>query len=199
MTFVSVTQQFNATHSVGRLTLNILLSFARFEREIISERTRDKIAAARRKGKWPGGMPLLGDGVLPGPAGAKLVLNEDEARRARAIFELYLEHQALIPVARELDRRGWADKRWTTRKGSDRGGRPFDKTTLYRLLASRTCLGPVTRGEQAYAGEHPAIVDAKLFERVRAVPGRNGDTGGAAVRNRYGALLKGILRCSCCD
>src|SRR4028119_905753 len=89
VSFVSVTQQFNTTHSMGRLTLNILLSFAQFEREIISERTRDKIAAARLKGKWSGGKPLLGYDVERTPAGSRLVVNEDEAVRVRAIFDLY--------------------------------------------------------------------------------------------------------------
>src|SRR4029077_1921417 len=93
VSFVSVTQQFYSATSMGRLILNVLLSFAQFEREIISERTRDKIAAARRKGKWVGGMPLLGYDV--GPRGSKLRVNEEEAVRVRAIFALYLEHGAL--------------------------------------------------------------------------------------------------------
>ena len=108
--FVSVTQQFNTTHSMGRLTLNILLSFAQFEREIISERTRDKIAAARRKGKWAGGRPVLGYDVVSSPAGSRLVVNEDEAERVRRIFGLYLEHEALIPTVKALAARGWAAK-----------------------------------------------------------------------------------------
>src|SRR4028119_2442397 len=115
VSFVSVTQQFNTTHSMGRLTLNILLSFAQFEREIISERTRDKIAAARRKGKFSGGKPRLGYDIVSAPAGAKLVVNEDEAAIVRGIFDLYLEHEALIPVVTALARRGWHNKRWTTR------------------------------------------------------------------------------------
>src|SRR6185436_2945345 len=109
VSFVSVTQQFNTTHSMGRLTLNILLSFAQFEREIISERTRDKIAAARRKGKFSGGIPLLGYDIVSSPAGAKLVVNKDEAHRVRKIFELYAEKQALIPVVKELAKRGWGN------------------------------------------------------------------------------------------
>jgi site-specific DNA recombinase len=137
---------------MGRLTLNILLSFAQFEREIISERTRDKIAAARRKGKFSGGMPLLGYDVASGPGGAKLVVNEEEAEQVRAIFDLYIEHQALIPVVRELAVRGWANKRWTTRRGTERGGRPFDKTTLYHLLTNRTYLGMVTHKGKAHPG-----------------------------------------------
>lgn len=104
--FVSVTQQFNTGTSMGRLVLNVLLSFAQFEREIISERTRDKIAATRRKGKWAGGHPLLGYDVDPN--GFKLVVNPDEAERVRAIFGLYLEHESLLPVVRELDVDGQA-------------------------------------------------------------------------------------------
>jgi site-specific DNA recombinase len=102
ISFVSVTQQFNTASSVGRLVLNVLLSFAQFEREIISERTRDKIAAARRKGKWAGGHPILGYDV--DPRGFRLVVNEDEAVRVRAIFELYLELRAMIPAVEELER-----------------------------------------------------------------------------------------------
>src|SRR3954469_5304361 len=97
VSFVSVTQHFNTTHSMGRLTLNILLSFAQFEREIISERTRDKIAAARRKGKWSGGKPLLGYDIPSAPAGSKPLVNPDEAEQVNGIFSLYLEHEALIP------------------------------------------------------------------------------------------------------
>jgi len=102
--FVSVTQQFNTSTSMGRLMLNVLLSFAQFEREIISERTRDKIAATRRKGKWSGGMPMLGYDV--DLQGGRLLVNEDEARTVRAIFELYLEHQSLIETVKVLNDRG---------------------------------------------------------------------------------------------
>jgi hypothetical protein len=109
VSFVSVTQQFNTTSSMGRLTLNILLSFAQFEREIISERTRDKIAAARRKGKWSGGRPILGYDVAPG--GGRLVVNDDEAARVRAIYEVYLDRQSLIETITELRSRGGATKR----------------------------------------------------------------------------------------
>src|SRR3712207_3648394 len=120
VSFVSVTQQFNTTHSMGRLTLNILLSFAQFEREIISERTRDKLAAARRKGKWAGGRPVLGYDVVRSPAGSKLVVNEDEAERVRRIFALYLEHEALIPTVRAIAAKGWLGKAYETKRGRDR-------------------------------------------------------------------------------
>ena len=105
---------------MGRLTLNILLSFAQFEREIIGERIRDKIAAAKRKGKHTGGMPILGYDIAP--EGGKLLVNEDEAAIVRGIFELYLERMSLIETIKELDARGWASKHWTTRKGRERGG-----------------------------------------------------------------------------
>src|SRR5262245_41734145 len=105
---------------MGRLVLNVLLSLAQFEREIIAERTRDKIAATRRKGKWAGVYPLLGYDV--DPKGSKLLVNEDEAVQVRAIFALYLQHQGLLPVVQELERRGWTGKRWQTRKGHERGG-----------------------------------------------------------------------------
>ncbi len=108
VSFISVTQQFNTTCSMGRLTLNILLSFAQFEREIISERTRDKIAAARRKGKWSGGMPLLGYDIDPN--GSKLIVDPVEAKRVRAIFDLYLEHRSLLTVADQLAERAWVTK-----------------------------------------------------------------------------------------
>src|SRR6516225_9627777 len=118
VSFVSVTQQFNTATSMGRLVLNVLLSFAQFEREIIAERTRDKVAATRRKGKWTGGTPPLGYDL--DPRGGRLVVNQGEAARVRAIFELYLEHQALRPVVQELARRGWVTKQRQTAKG----GRP---------------------------------------------------------------------------
>jgi site-specific DNA recombinase len=120
--FVSVTQQFNTANSMGRLMLNVLLSFAQFEREIISERTRDKIAATRRKGQWTGGMPVLGYDVSQ--PGSRLVVHDLEAVQVRQIFELYLEHRSLLKVVEELRNRGWCNKRWTTRKSLHRGGKP---------------------------------------------------------------------------
>ena len=123
VSFVSVTQHFNTSQSMGRLTLNILLSFAQFEREIISERTRDKIAAARRAGYWSGGIPPLGYDIDRSNGSIRLVINPSEADRVRRIFELYLEQRSLLKVTRILDQRGWRTKRWITRKGHQRGGR----------------------------------------------------------------------------
>jgi site-specific DNA recombinase len=194
ISFVSVTQQFNTTHSMGRLTLNILLSFAQFEREIIAERTRDKIAAARRKGKWSGGAPILGYDVVD----TKLVVNEIEGKRVRQIFELYLEQQALIPTARELNRRGWTTKCWTTKKGKTRGGAGFTKTNLYQLLTNVVYAGKVRYKDEVHEGEHDGIVPADVFDRVQQLLARNGRTGGREVRNRTGSLLRGLLFCRPC-
>ena len=196
VSFVSVTQQFSTTSSMGRLTLNILLSFAQFEREIISERTRDKMAAARRKGKYVGGAPILGYDI--DRERSCLVVNEQEATRVRQIFELYLEQQSLIPTIAELDRRGGVTKRWTTKKGKQRGGRPFNKNNLYGLLTNATYIGKICYKDEVYEGQHQAIVDSDVFERVRRLLRLNHRTGGARVRNKFGALLKGLLHCAPC-
>ncbi len=195
--FVSVTQQFNTTSSLGRLTLNILLSFAQFEREMIAERTKDKMSAARRKGRWVGGIPMLGYDISE--RGGALVVNKDEAARVRAIFDLYLEHGSLIPVVEELNRRGWRMKEWMTRKGRLAGGGPFAKNRLYNLLTNIAYIGKVEHGGQIYEGEHEGIVDPEIWQRVQDRLRHNGRTGGRQVRNKYGALLKGILRCASCD
>ena len=139
-------QQFNTTASLGRLTLNILLGFAQFEREMISERTRDKMSAARRKGKWVGGNPVLGYDV--DPDGGALVVNAAEAVRVRAIFGLYLELGSLLPVVSELGHRGWTLKRWTTRDGKTVGGKPFTRPRLHQILTNVIYTGQVRhRGE----------------------------------------------------
>src|SRR6516162_766561 len=196
VSFVSVTQQFNTATSMGRLVLNVLLSFAQFEREIIAERTRDKVAAIRRKGKWAGGTPLLGFDL--DPRGGRLLVNDEEAQRVRAIFALYLEHRALLPVVQELARRGWVGKRWQTRKGRLRGGRPFDKTSLYRLLSNVAYAGKVRYKDEVHDGEQPAIIDLDTFGRVQALLRCHGPEVGAPSPNRFSSLLKGLLRCVPC-
>jgi site-specific DNA recombinase len=195
--FVSVTQQFNTASSMGRLILNVLLSFAQFEREIIGERTRDKIAATRRKGKWAGGYPVLGYDVDPDTR--RLAVNADEAARVRAIFGLYEEHESLLPVVQDLARRGWANKRWTTKKGVERGGDGFTRTSLYRLLTNPLYAGKVKYKAELHDGEHAAVVDPGTFQRTQTLLRRNGSTGGRHCRNQFGAILKGLLRCAACD
>jgi site-specific DNA recombinase len=197
VSFVSVTQQFNTATSMGRLVLNVLLSFAQFEREIIAERTRDKMAATRRKGKWSGGMPVLGYDL--DPRGRRLHVNEEEAERVRAIFTLYLEYQALLPVVQELAHRGWVGKCWRTRHGRQRGGRPFTKTSLYRLLTNVLYAGKVRYKDEIHDGEQTALIDADVFQRVQALLKSHGPEVGPPSIHRFSALLKGLLRCVACD
>jgi site-specific DNA recombinase len=194
--FVSITQQFNSATSMGRLILNVLLSFAQFERELISERTRDKIGAARRKGKWSGGTPVLGYDVdVPT---TKLVVNEAEAVQVRAIFELYLRRQTLRAVLDDLEQRGWVNKRWRTRKGCERGGRPFTLTSLQQLLTNVLYAGHIKHKGALFPGEHDRIVDATIWRQVQEMLGARSRTKEALVRTRCAALLKGLLHCRPC-
>ncbi|MBI4902872.1 MAG: recombinase family protein [Acidobacteria bacterium] len=197
VSFVSVTQQFNTTNSLGRLTLNILLSFAQFEREMIAERTRDKMGAARRRGKWVGGNPVLGYDVSP--KGGSLVINESEAQRVREIFNMYLEFGSLIPVIEELNRRGWRMKAWVTREGRNAGGKIFVKNSLYNMLTNIIYTGKVGFDGQVYEGEHARIVDDGVWNRVQEGLNRNGRRGGRNISNKHGAILKGLVRCASCD
>jgi hypothetical protein len=121
------------------------------------------------------------------------------ANRVRQIFELYLEHQSLLAVVKELNARGWRTKRWTTRKGVARGGRQFDKTSLYQLLTKVAYIGKVRYKVEIHQGEHEPIIDIETFNQVETLLQRNGRSGCRAVRNKHCALLRGLLRCAACD
>ena len=193
---VSVTQQFDTSTAWGRMVLNILMGFAQFEREMISERTRDKMTAARRRGKWTGGIPVLGYDVHPD--GGKLVVNDAEAQRVRAIFDLYREIGSLSATCRELEERGWTRKRWTTKRGKESGGAPFVKATLHHFLTNPIFIGRVRHKGEEFDGEHEAIVEEAAYTEVQRRLRSNGHKRTAAVRNRYGAFLKGVLHCAHC-
>jgi site-specific DNA recombinase len=197
VSFVSVTQQFNTRTSLGRLTLNILLSFAQFEREIIGERTRDKMSAARRKGKWVGGMPVLGYDI--DPRGGRLMVNDGEATRVREIFKLYAMHRSLAPTIAELQLRQWTTKSWTTKKGLRRAGSAFDKASLLRFLTNAIYIGKVEHKGTIYPGEQAAIVNQDLWEEINTElrAARRGRSG--VVRTKQNALLSGLLFCRSCD
>ena len=197
VSFVSVTQPINTADSAGRLMLNVLLSFAQFERETIADRTRDKMSAARRKGKWTGGMPVLGYDIHPD--GGRLVVNEGEAEQVREIFRMYVRYKSLRAVCEELDHRKWRTKAWTTRKGALRGGTAFTKSTLQRHLTNVTYTGKVNHRGQVYAGEHEAIISTRTFNRVQELIAENKRSCGAKGRNKYGFLLRGLVRCAACD
>lgn len=192
---VSITQSLDTGSSMGRLTLNILLSFAQFERELISERTRDKMAAARRRGKWAGGKPPLGYDVV----NSRLVVNELEADRIREIFCLYLDRKSLLEVVKELNHRGWTTKRWTTKGGKVKGGSKFDKNNLYYFLRNVLYIGKVSYQDEIYEGEHEGIVEPAVFELVQQQLMRHGKSGGLGTRVKNGGILSSLIRCHACE
>lgn len=163
VSFVAVTQQFNTTTSMGRLTLNVLLSFAQFERELSAERVRDKVAASRRKGKWTGGTVPLGYGTKD----KKLVIDKSEAETVRTIFGLYLELGSFSKLVTELDRRKIVTKRRNTKVAKYRGGIPFTYGPLAYFLKNRIYLGETHHGGKWFKGEHQAILDQATFDRVQ--------------------------------
>ena len=196
VSFVSVTQQFATNTPMGRLMLNILLSFAQYERELTAERTRDKMVAARRKGKWTGGMPMLGYDIAP--EGGKLIINKEEAIRIREIFNLYLEYNSLIKTARELNNRGWTTKQWITKSGKNRGGKPFSKTNLHSLLKNPIYIGKIKYRDEWFEGEHDPIIYEETWNRVQILLRRNGVKNGKKSGSQYNSLLKGLLYCASC-
>ena len=193
--FVSVTQQFNTTHSMGRLTLNILLSFAQFEREIIAERTKDKMSAARKKGKWVGGHPILGYDI--DRVAGRLVVNSVEAEVVRGIFSIYREKESLLETLREVNRHGWQRKSWLTRDNRMVGGGAWDKNNLYNLLTNIAYTGRVSYDGEIYPGEHEALLSVPDWEDVQSIMKSNGKSG--TTRNPTDAALRGILYCAHCN
>jgi site-specific DNA recombinase len=188
ISFVAVTQQFNTTTSMGRLTLNVLLSFAQFERELSSERVRDKIAASRRKGKWTGGTVPLGYEAMD----KKLVVYKTEAETVRTIFRLYLELKSFGRLVAELDRRGIVTKRRDTKVAKYNGGIPFTYGPLAYLLKNRVYIGEVHHGGKWFEGEQKAILDRQIFEQVQALLKTNAN--GSRIKHfQSGAMLQGKL------
>src|ERR1700746_3003304 len=163
VSFVSVTQQFNTTSSMGRLTLNVLLSFAQFEREVTGERIRDKITASKKKGMWMGGIVPLGYDASE----RTLVVNAAEAETVRCIFALYRELGCVRRVKGEADRLGLNTKRSTTADGIERGGKPFSRGHIYNLLSNPIYIGEITHKGQLYPGQHQPLIDAYTWAAVR--------------------------------
>ena len=179
VTFVSITQSFNTTTSMGRLTLNILLSFAQYEREIIGERIRDKVAASKARGMWMGGKVPLGYDVVA----RKLVVNEDEAPRVRRLFEFFAETGSGVETVRRLHAEGAASKT----------GRPLNKGDVYKLLNNRTYVGEVEHKGQVFPGEHQGIVPRELWDRAHAVLQVSPRVRANQNRQHAPALLKGLI------
>jgi site-specific DNA recombinase len=187
--FVSVTQQFNTTTSMGRLTLNMLLSFAQFEREIAGERIRDKIAASKKKGMWMGGNVPLGYDVKD----RKLIVNEPEAATARLIFRRYAELGSVALLKAQLDRLGLVSKRREGAAGRLAGGQHFSRGALYLMLQNRTYRGEITHQGTAYPGQHEAIIDPELWQIVQDKLAANRQERALAVGAEAPSLLAGLI------
>jgi DNA invertase Pin-like site-specific DNA recombinase len=189
VSFVSVTQQFNTTSSMGRLTLNILLSFAQFEREVTGERIRDKIAASKKKGMWMGGQPALGYNVKA----RKLIVNTTEAETVRRIFRRYTELKSVRELKEDLDAAGTVSKVRTASDGSLYGGQPIARGALYLMLQNRIYRGEIVHRGKSYPGEHEAIVDEALWDKVQAILLENRVDRANGKPGHESSLLMGVL------
>jgi site-specific DNA recombinase len=163
VTFVSVTENFNTTTSMGRLTLNMLLSFAQFEREVIGERIRDKFLASKRKGMWMGGCPPLGYDVVD----RKLVINRQEAKIITFFFEQYMRHGSIVQLMKEAEERCYRGKSWTTQDGKERAGKKFNVTVINKMMRNPVYKGVMAHKGTHYKGEHEAIIPAELWDSVQ--------------------------------
>jgi site-specific DNA recombinase len=189
VSFVSVTQQFNTTTSMGRLTLNVLLSFAQFEREVTGERIRDKIAASKKKGMWMGGLVPLGYDLK----GRQLVINPKEAKLVQEIFAQYLNLGSVAELKHYLDRKRIRTKARTSVTGRPFGGEPYARGGLYKLLRNEVYIGRIAHREQSYVGQHPAIIEPEIWEKVSALLSNNNDGQRTRGRKVSSSLLVGIL------
>ena len=188
VSFVSITQQFNTTTSMGRLTLNVLLSFAQFEREVAGERIRDKITASKKKGMWMGGLPSLGYDVQ----NRKLVVNDEEALTVLHVFRRYVELRSVRTLQAELDAAGVRSKLRTLADGTPYGGQNLSRGALYLMLQNRIYRGEITHKGDAYPGEHPAIVDKALWDKVQAILADNRVDRATGSDAKYPSLLAGL-------
>lgn len=189
VSFVSVTQAFNTTNSMGRLTLNVLLSFAQFEREVTGERIRDKIAASKKKGMWMGGLPSLGYDVKD----RKLVVNEGEAQTVHYIYQRYLELGSVADLQAELKSKGIVSKMRSNRHGKKIGGNAFSRGALYLMLQNKIYIGEITHKGESYPGQHAAIIDADLWNNVQTILQQNRVDRKVQSSAKDSSLLTGLI------
>ena len=194
VSFVSVTQNFNTYDSMGRLTLNVLLSFAQFEREVSGERIRDKISASKKKGMWMGGPLPLGYDLKD----KKLVVNPDEAEVVRLMFEKYLVCKSPQYLADWLNNSGYRTKMKITKSGKTIGGKPFDRAHLYRILDNRLYLGKIYYKGELYDGQHEAIISQNLWDKVHKLKDKPFAEKASINKTFEFKTLKGLLFCGCC-
>jgi DNA invertase Pin-like site-specific DNA recombinase len=189
VSFVSVTQQFNTTTSMGRLTLNVLLSFAQFEREVTGERIRDKIAASKRKGMWMGGMAPIGYVAKD----RQLVADPQQAARVQQIYRLYLELGCVRRLQAELSRRGWVTPARATRRADAKGGRPFSRGHLHAILRNPIYLGKIVHRQTVFDGQHPAIIEQSLWDAVQEQLRSNRQGERSGISASHPSLLTGLV------
>lgn len=189
VTFVAVTQHFNATDAMGRMVLNIMLTFAQFERELTSERIRDKFAASKRKGLWMHGIPPLGYDVKE----RRLVINDAEAELVRWVYRRFRDVRSLQKVAEEARESGYRNKAWTSLAGRHSPGKVLDKGAIHKILHNRTYLGHLKHHDSEFENTHPPIIDALLWQRTREVLAVNARTRANHSRANVTFLLKGLL------
>jgi len=194
VTFVSITQSFNTTTSMGRLTLNVLLSFAQYERETTADRIRDKYAESLRKGLWMGGCPPLGYDIQ----NRELVVNPAEAEQVRHIFRRFAETGSPTQVVNELRQGGFHNKTWKTTEGALRQGRFLNKVALYRILKNRVYLGEAAYKDEIHPGRHQAIVERGIWEQVHALIAEHRQPNSNLPRGQTPFPLKGLVRCGHC-
>lgn len=193
--FVSVTQNFDTSTSMGKLMLNVLLSFAQFEREITGERIRDKIASSKRKGMWMGGPPPLGYDVKD----RKLIVNDDEAEIVRLMFDTFIMKRSMKLLVVELKRLGIKSKFRITGTGRHVGGNTYDAVTLYKILNNHLYLGKIRHKDQIYEGQHQAIISQDTWNTVRTIFQISPRMRGAATKRKVPSVLLGLLKCGGCQ
>tara|TARA_R110000772_G_scaffold38016_9_gene89940 strand:+ start:1448 stop:3049 length:1602 start_codon:yes stop_codon:yes gene_type:complete len=189
VSFVSVTQQFNTTSSMGRLTLNVLLSFAQFEREITGERIRDKFKASKEKGMWMGGYVPLGYEVSE----RQLIINPAEAETIKYIFEQYLTLRNVRKLKEHLDHQGILSKLRINNKGVNSGGKPISRGNLYRLLGNPIYKGDIRHKDKVYTGQHEGIISVETWEKVQSLLKTNNDSAKSGLRAKQPSILAGVL------
>ncbi len=194
--FVSVTQEINTHSSSGRMMLNILITFAQFEREVIAERVRDKITASKKRGKFCGGVPMLG--YKPDPVTKKLFIVEDEAKLVRTIYEKYLLRRSLRDVVREINALGYQTKEWSSAKGNKHESRPWDTGTVYRILTSPIYAGYIAHYDELYEGEHKPIIERETWQRVQSMMGKKEVGKRGRKKSPAANPFAGIIKCGNC-
>jgi len=196
VSFISVTESFNTSTAAGRLMFGMIMSFAQYERELTSERIRDKVAASKKKGMWMGGSVPLGYDAKD----AKLLLNEEEAKIIRNIFNIFIESESITETARELNKHGFITKSWVSKTGRIQKGKKFNKQNVRRFLENKIYAGMIEHKNQSYEGLHEAIITKEIWEKADSILNRNQQNQIIIPKSRITSapLLKGIIRCGVC-